>query len=208
MVNQNTMVNLGHCQGIVTNEVFCPRPNIAILNVRVKSDRKNPETDRYEMFLLNFIARDRMAKELAEKCKMGDAVFITYELSEKFRLENSGNANFYTELCIKDIYIRDEEGKGRAGYLNSALLQCRYLGICRVPKSDNVYRLDVLYMASKTKTPQRFTFCVYGPKGDDIQKNYQKGQAILLQYKIEKSRQIRSDGKIHYHTNLVVERLT
>ena len=77
-----------------------------------------------------------------------------------------------------------------------------------LPNSDNVYRLDVLYMASKTKTPQRFTFCVYGPKGDDIQKNYQKGQAILLQYKIEKSRQIRSDGKIHYHTNLVVERLT
>ena len=55
MVNQNKMVNLGHCQGIVVGEVFSPYPNIAILNVRVKSDRKNPETKKHEMHLINFV---------------------------------------------------------------------------------------------------------------------------------------------------------
>ena len=208
MVNQNKLVNLGHCQGVVTGEVFNPYPNIAILNVRVRSDRKNPETKKHEMFLLNFIARDEMAKEVTEKCKTGDAVFITYELSEKVLMEESGNAEFRTEFCIKDIFIRDEEGKGRAGYLNTGHLQCRYLGICKVPNSKNVYRLDVLYTVSKTKTPQRFMFYVYGPKGEDIQNNYQKGQAILLQYKIEKSKRTRLNGKADYYTNLVVERLT
>ena len=208
MVNQNKLVNLGHCQGVVTGEVFSPYPNIAILNVRVRSDRKNPETKKHEMHLLNFIARGEMAKEVLEKCKTGDAVFITYELSEKVLMEESGNADFRIELCIKDIFIRDEEGRGRAGYLNTGHLQCRYLDICRVPNSKNVYRLDVLYTAGKTNAPQRFTFFVYGPKGDDIQKNYKKGQAVLLQYKIEKSKRKRLNGKTDYYTNLVVERLT
>ena len=208
MVNQNKLVNLGYCQGVVTGEVFTPYPNVAILNVRVRSDRKNPETKKHEMHLLNFIARDEMAKEVSEKCKIGDAVFITYELSEKVLMGDSGSAEFRIELSIKDIFIRDEEGKGRSGYLNTGHLQCRYLGICRVPNSKNVYRLDVLYKASKAKTPQRFTFYVYGPKGDDIQKNYQKGQAVLLQYKIEKSKRTRLNGKNDYYTNLVVERLT
>ena len=207
MVNQNKMVNLGHCQGIVAGEVFSPYPNIAILNVRVKSDRKNPETKKHEMHLINFVARGEMAREVSEKCKMGDAVFIIYELSEKVLMGESGTAEFRIELRIKDVYIRDEEGKGRSGYLNVAHLQCRFLGICRVPKSNNVYRLDVLYAASKTRAPQRFTFYVYGPKGDDILKNYAKGQAILLQYKIEKSKRIRLNGKVSYYTNLVVERL-
>ena len=207
MVKQNTMVNLGHCQGIVASEVFCPHSDIAVLNVRVKSDRKDPETKRYEMFMLNFTARNKLAREVAEKCKAGDAVFITYELSEKIVIERSGSAEFYIELLIKEIFIRDEEGKGRAGYLNTGHLQCRYLGICKVPKSKDVYRLDVYYAMPKARAPQRFTFYVYGAKGDDILKNYQKGQAILLQYKIEKSRRVRSNGKVDYFTNLVVERL-
>ena len=118
------------------------------------------------------------------------------------------NCDFCTELRIKDIFIRDEEGKGRAGYLNTAHLQCRFIGICRIPNSKDVYRLDVLYKVSKSRTPQRFTFYVYGPKGEDIRNNYKKGQAILLQYKIEKSKRTRSDGKTDYYTNLVVERLT
>ncbi len=207
MVNQNELVNLGHCQGVVVGNVFNPNPSIAILNVRVKSDRKNPETKTYEMFVLNFTARGNMAREVLEKCKDGDTVFVTYELSEKVLTGDRGGAEFYTDLIIKDIFIHDDEGKGRAGYLNTAHLQCRYLGICRVPNSKDVYRLDVLYKVSKTRAPQRFTFIVYGPKGEDILKNYKKGQAILLQYKIEKSKRTRSDGKTDYYTNLVVERL-
>lgn len=58
MVKNKSTVNFGICQGVVRASPFSPMPGIAMFDVRVKSNRKNPKTKRYEVHVLNFVAKD------------------------------------------------------------------------------------------------------------------------------------------------------
>ena len=55
--------------------------------------------------------------------------------------------------------------------------------------------------------PQHFDFVVYGPLGEKLMSAYEKGQYVNVQYKVEKVRHIRNDGKPEFFTNFVVEKI-
>ena len=54
----------------------------------------------------------------------------------------------------------------------------------------------------------KFNFVIYGSLGEKIMDAYEKGQYITVQYKVERSKHIRDDGKTDYYTNYVVEKIS
>jgi len=48
---------------------------------------------------------------------------------------------------------------------------------------------------------------VYGALGEFIESNFTKGELVLVEYKIEKSKRLRPDGQADYFTNCVLEKI-
>lgn len=208
MVKKKTAVNFGVCQGIVRGSVFIASSGIALFDVRVKSNRKNPKTKKYEMHILNFVARGRMADEAVRSLKDGAVVFLNYHLEERISVNrNSGVSRFFQDRVVDQICVRSPEDEGAPGYTNHGLLRCKFIGITKIATAEGIHELTVLFDDPVGRILQHFTFVVYGVLGDSIERRFKKGQTVTIEYKVEKSKRSRFDGRTDYYTNLVLEKI-
>ena len=209
MVKKNVSLNIGYCQGVMNAGVFSPSPSYARMDVRTKNGRKNPVTKRYDMQVFNFVALGDMVEQIVHGCKVGDRVTVSYYLKERVQIsKRTGIGSFVNEMIIKDIYVRSEDERGRAGIVNTGILQGKFIGVVKVPNAEGIYNLSVLYNSDLKYGPQHFNFVIYGALGEKIMDAYDKGQYITVQYKVERSEHIRDDGKTDYYTNYVVEKIS
>lgn len=208
MVKQNSMINIGFCQGLVKGRVYLPKSTIAKLNVQVRCDRKNPKTRKREIHVLNFTVYGNEAEKLAEIADDGDVVFITYHLESKVRVNRQNGISTITEENVADcISVFKQDFSGRTPYLNHGFFQGRYLGVIAQPNSSGIYILTIYAENHETGEKVHMPFVIYGPLGKTIEEKYKKGQCILVEYKIEKSKRIRRDNSVEHFTNRVVERI-
>jgi len=59
-----------------------------------------------------------------------------------------------------------------------------------------------------TKQRSSHRFYVFGKYAEHIAQAFQKGKPALIEYKIEKSKHVRRDGRTEYFTNCIVEQIT
>lgn len=208
MVKKNESVNVGYCQGIVTGGIYSPSPSFAIMGVRLINDRRNPVTKKHDMQVFNFVALDDMVDQVKRVCKDGDRVTVCYYLKERVQIsKRTGEGSFVNEMIVKDVYIRSADEKGKMGVMNTGFIQGKFVGIVKVPGAEGIYNLDVLYDSDLKYGPQHFNFVVYGPLGEKLMTAYEKGQFVSVQYKVERIKHIRKDGRTDYFTNYVVEKI-
>lgn len=209
MVRKNESVNIGYCQGVVIGGIYSPTPSVAIVSVRVKSERRNPVTKRFDMQGFKLVALGEMAEQVKRACKDGDRVTVSYYLKERVQIsKRTGIGSFVNEMIIKDVYIRSEDERGRAGIVNTGFLQGRFIGVVKAPNAEGIYNLSVLYNSDLKYGPQHFNFVIYGALGEKIMTAYEKRQYVSIQYKVERIKHFRDDGKTDYFTNYVVEKIS
>lgn len=206
MVVPNGSVNCGFCQGVVQGAIYSPKETIAKVNIQVKDERKNPKTKKRPVYVLNFTAYDENARQLVKLCKTGDVLFIRYHLDFKVKIDrHTGIGAFRDEKIIDDIALCNVSGKKTIANLNFGLFQGTYIGITKQPNANNIYVLSALEEKNHAKIHLRFM--VYGALGEFIEATVTKGELILIEYKIEKSKRLRPDGQADYFTNCVLERI-
>lgn len=208
MVKQDSMVNIGFCQGVVKGNVYSPTSTIAKLNVQVRCDRKNPKTRKREIHVLNFTMYGDEAGKLSKTVGDGDAVFIIYHLESKVRVNRQTGISTITEEAVADsISAFQTETFGRTPYLNRGFFQGTYLGVIAQPNSNGIYILTVYAENKDSGERIHMPFVIYGTFGKTIEEKFKKGQRILVEYKIEKSKRQRCDATTEHFTNRVVERI-
>ena len=207
MVKNKSSINFGICQGVVRGSPFAPMPDVTMFDVRVKSNRKNPKTKKYEMHVLNFVARGSMAAETRKTLSDGCIVFLSYHLEERANINENGVCNFRQDRVVDNIIVRSPYENGSPGYTNHGVLQGKYIGITKIATAEGIYDLSIVLNDPVRKRPQHFSFVVYGVLGDSIERRFAKGKTVTIEYKIEKSKRSRRDGRVDYYTNLVLEKI-
>ena len=208
MVKKKVSLNIGYCQGIVNAGVYSPSPSYGRLDVRTINERRNPVTKRHDVQVFNFVALGDMVEQIVHSCKVGDRVTVSYYLKERVHInKRTGKGAFVNEMILKDVFVRGASDEGRVGPLNFGFIQGKFIGIVKVPHAEGIYNLTVLYESDRKYGPQHFEFVVYGSLGEKLMSNYKKGQYVNVQYKAEKVRHIRSDGRAEFFTNFVVEKI-
>lgn len=207
MVKQSSTVNICFCQGVVKGQIFSPTPSVAKLNVMVRCDRKNPKTKKKEMHVHNFTAYGADALQMTALCHDGSVVFLTYHIEIKLRVDRqSGVSKVVEENVVDSILVHPDEAAGRVPYLNRCFFQGIYLGVAKQPNAEGIFVLSA-YAEADNGSRLHVSFIVYGEQAEKIQSRFSKGQRILIEYKIEKSKRILRNGKNEYFTNRVVERV-
>lgn len=202
--------NFGLCKGLVRGEPFCPRENIARINVQLKSNRKNPKTKKYEINLLNFsVYGKEQAEIISESCHDGDIVIVVYHLKDcRYVNRKTGITSAYTEMIIDSVEKCGTIEQGKQPYMNKGFLQGIFLDIYEVPTAHGIYVVDMLRNNPETKVNDHFKFYAYGKIGEVIEQRFSKGKEALVEYKIEKSKRENEDGKAEYFVNCVIESMT
>ena len=208
MVNTKKNVNLGFCQGVVRGQAYSPCPDIVMFDIRVKNERKNPKTKKREMQILNFVAKGETAKLIKTSVKDRDIVFVSYHLEERINVnQETGLTKFVLDRVVDEVYVRPETETGKPGYMNHGVVHGKYLGTTKVESAEGIYNVCILFEDPNRYNKQHFNFVVYGVLGDTLENRFEKGQCVAVEYKVEKSKRIRKNGKTDYFTNLVLEKI-
>ncbi len=201
--------NFGFCQGIVRGQAYKPKDGVVKINLQVKSNRKNPKTNKYAISMLNFTAYGEIAEKAESVCKDGAIVLLNYHLQEHKQTDRrTGVQSFVDEFVIDDVKSVGVITEGKQPYLNKGYLQGYFLGICPLPGSEGIWTLDLMCLDWKTKRRDSHRFYVFGKYAERIAQAFHKGKPALVEYKIEKSKHVRRDGRTEYFTNCIVEQIT
>ena len=74
----STNINSGHCQGIIAGDVFSPKEGVALVTLKVKGSKPDPETKKRPLNFIQFIAYVSFCtKHGRANCKY-DAIHVNY----------------------------------------------------------------------------------------------------------------------------------
>ena len=209
MKNQKFTVNIGYCQGVIQGNVFRQKNSVAKFNVAVRSDRKNPKTNKKEVHVLNFTMYGESAESLHLLCGDRDRVFVAYHLESRVKVNRkTGIGECVEEYVADSVIVRNIGDNNRLPTLNRGYLECEFLDITEMYNATGIYVLNVR-AEDKINGNRMFTsFVIYSTIGDKIREYYKKGRRIMVEYKIEKSKRELPDGRNEFYTNRVVERIS
>ena len=207
MYVKNGSLNYALCQGIVRGNVFSPQAGVAKMNVQVKDTRKNPNTNRYPIFILNFTGYGDIAEQL-KKCRDKSIVLLRYHLDNRVKINlATGVSTVEEEMIVDEIVTTPSETRHQIAYLNKGFFQGVYIGTVLQPNADSIYSVSVLLENEQKKNKTHLHFMVYGVLGEHIMNSFCKGETVLIEFKVEKSKRMLADGTGEYFTNYVIERI-
>lgn len=207
MLVKNGSLNYALCQGIVRGSVFSPQEGIVKMNLQVKDTRKNPNTNRYPMFILNFTGYGDIAEQM-KTCQDRSIVLLRYHLGNRVKINlATGISTIEEEMIVDEIIATPPESRNRIAYLNKGFFQGVYIGTVLQPNADGIYNVSVLLEDEQKKNKTHLHFIVYGVLGEHIMNTFHKGETVLIEFKVEKSKRMLADGMGEYFTNYVIERI-
>ncbi len=208
MRNQKFTVNVGFCQGTVQGNVFHQRSSVAKFNVMVRTDRKNPKTNRKEVHVLNFTMYGEAAESLHLLIGDRDKVFVTYHLEARVKVnKKTGISECVEEYVADSVVVRNGDINDRLPTINRGYLECDFLDIAEMHNAKGIYVLNVRAEDKMNGNKMYTSFIIYSALGDKIREYYKKDRRIMVEYKLEKSKRELPDGRNEYYTNRVVERI-
>ena len=133
MKNQKFTVNMGYCQGMMQGNVFRQKNSVAKFNVAVRSDRKNPKTNKKDVHVLNFTMYGEAAENLHLLCGDRDRVFVTYHLESRVKVNRKTGVGECVEEYVADsVIVRNIGENDRLPTLNRGYLECEFLDITEI----------------------------------------------------------------------------
>ena len=187
MKNQKFTVNMGYCQGMMQGNVFRQKNSVAKFNVAVRSDRKNPKTNKKDVHVLNFTMYGEAAENLHLLCGDRDRVFVTYHLESRVKVNRKTGVGECVEEYVADsVIVRNIGENDRLPTLNRGYLECEFLDITEMYNATGIYLLNVR-AEDKINGNRMFTsFVIYSALGDKIREYYKKAAALWLNIKSKK----------------------
>lgn len=208
MLKLNGSVNCGFCQGIIAHSAVVIAKNVLRIDVSFHDSKINPKTGRRNKYTIGFIAKDEIAEKIGSRCDEGSLILLSYHLATRFRFnKNVGVGRFEEEFVIDDFFIRKREKGEKMQYLNSALYQCKVLGISKRIGKNEIYRLDTAVDDSDTRKRITRSFTVFSSYGKALQERLKSEQPIMVEYKLECYTIEHPDGGKENFVNCVVERI-
>lgn len=203
----NSSVNVGFCQGILKRPIKIIGADTVSVKIRVIDSRINPKTNKPNTYLLRFVAKGDVAKELINDARYENSILVGYHLGAHFKFNKTlGIGRFETQFEIDDFCYK-EPLKGKDSFLNRGLYQCEFLGINPVINTNSVYTVDTVVNDRDTEKRLHLSFTVFGSYGEIIKETFAPGQEITIVYKLERSKDERDDGEVEFFTNCILEKI-
>lgn len=207
MLKLNGSVNVGFCQGILKGPIKVIGPNVASVRIHVIDRRINPITKVPNSHMLCFIVKGELASKLLSDSRYDELILVSYHLGTHFRFNNTiGIGRFETQLEMDSFCYKEKKENGKLSYLNRGYYQCIFLGITPVINSNGIYTVDTVVDDPITGKRKHLPFTVFGYYSEIIEKYYTPGQELLIEYKVERSKNERDDGGVEFFTNCIVEK--
>ena len=208
MLKLNGSVNVGFCQGVLKGPIKIIGSNVACVRIQVIDKHINPKTKAPNSHMLSFIIKDELAVKLLSDSRYDDLILVSYHLGTHFRFNNAlGIGRFENQLEIDDFCYKENSENNDYPYLNRGYYQCVFLGITPVINASGIYTIDTVVDDYITGRRKHLSFTLFGAYGEIIKSNFSPGQELLIEYKLERSRNKRDDGGVEYFTNCIVEKI-
>lgn len=203
MALKSTNINSGHCQGIIAGDIYAPKPGIALVTLKVKGERIDPETKKRSLHFIQFIAYDELAQEFIEKGEAGRIVYVHFFLSTNNRRDENGVARFFYNRIADNAVFGQVIGADMVNvpYLNSGILQGEFAGLKRMYDGRNLWSLlvrdTVQHESGRTlKRVHRFVI-------DKDELKYRAGRRkngdpVLVEYRMESRKETRNGETEHF----------
>lgn len=205
----STNINVGHLQGIMVGEVYSPREGIALVTIKVKSERMEAGDSGRKLHFIQFIAYDEWAEAFLENAADGRIVYVQYCLTTNGKKDENGISRFFNNRTVdKAVFgpILGEE-KVSVPYLNKGFLQGNIAGLKRIYGSDkNLWSLLVCEMAvhdSGRELRRYHRFVIDGDEMKFVAGRKKNGESVLVEYRIE-SRKEEKDGQMEHHIDYIL----
>ena len=204
----STNINSGHCQGIIAGEVYSPKPGVALVTLKVKGGKSDPETKKRPLYFIQFIAYDELAEELIEKGEEGRILYLHFYLSTNNRKDENGvSAFYYNRIADRAVFgkvIGDEPVN--VPYLNSGVLQGEFAGIRRVYDGRNQWSLlvrDTVRHESGGELKRVHRFVIDSDELKFRAGRRKNGDPVLVEYRMESHKEVK-DGKTEHFVDYVL----
>lgn len=208
MLKLNGSVNVGFCQGILKGPIKIIGSNVASVRILVFDKRINPVTNAPNSHMLNFIIKDEVAVRLLSDSRYDNLILVSYHLDMHFRFKKSiGIGRFENQLEIDDFCYKENANLDNCPYLNRGCYQCIFLGISPVINSNGIYTVYTVVDDQTTSKRRHVSFKLFGRYSEIVKGNYSPGQEVMIEYKLERSKNRRADGEVELFTNCIVERI-
>lgn len=204
----STNINSGHCQGIIAGDVYSPKEGVALVTLKVKGIKPDPESKKRPLHFIQFIAYDELANEFLDKGEPGRIVYIHFYLSTNSRRDGNGVSRFFYNRIADRAVFGQLIGKEPVNvpYLNSGVLQGEFAGIKRLYDGRNLWSLlvrDTVRHGSGRELKRIHQFVI---DRDDIKfraGRRKNGDPVLIEYRME-SRKEEKDGEIQHFVDYVL----
>ena len=191
---------MGMTQGILLTDVSFPNENKAVFNLKIKDSRKNPETNKEQIYVVKYTAfEEKLIKKLKSVVK-GQLLFVRFHLTHSKGInKKTGEVFYYDRRVVDDVIVGERlDGKQQVliPYVNTGVCQGEFQEIF-INKGDlSVAHVKVRVThkgIDETEYISILDFTAYGPIVKHISSYYETGDSICVIYKIETTRKT---GKI------------
>lgn len=204
----STNINSGHCQGIIAGDVFSPKEGVALVTLKVKGSKPDPETKKRPLNFIQFIAYDELAEEFLEKGEVGRIVYVHFYLSTNNRKNENGVSKFfYNRIADRAVFgqvIGDEPVN--VPYLNSGVLQGEFAGIKRLYYGRNLWSLlvrDTVRHGSGKELKRIHQFVIDKDEFKFRAGRRKNGDPVLIEYRMESRKEVK-DGEVQHFVDYVL----
>lgn len=204
----STNINSGHCQGIIAGDVFSPKEGVALVTLKVKGDKPDPETKKRPLNFIQFIAYDELAEEFLEKGEVGMIVYVHFYLSTNNRKNENGVSKFfYNRIADRAVFgqVIGEEPVN-VPYLNSGVLQGEFAGVKRLYNGRNRWSLlvrDTVRHESGRELKRIHQFIIDKDELKFRAGRRKNGDPVLVEYRMESRKEVK-DGEVEHFIDYVL----
>lgn len=199
----STNINSGHCQGIIASDVYSPKSGVALITLKVKSDRVDPDTKRKPVNFIQFVVYDELAEEFIEKGDTGRIVYVHFFLSTNNRKDENGVSKFfYNRIADRAVFgqiIGDD--MVNVPYLNSGILQGEFAGLKRLYDGGERWSLlvrDTVRHESGKELKRVHRFIIDKDEFKFRVGRRKNGDPILVEYRMESRKKTTEEVTEHY----------
>ena len=204
----STNINSGHCQGIIAGEVYSPKEGVALVTLKVKGLKPDPETKKKPLHFIQFIAYDELAEEFLEKGVAGRIVYVHFYLATNNRKDGNGVSRFYynriADRAVFGQVIGDEPMN--VPYLNSGVLQGEFAGIKRLYDGRNLWSLlvrDTVKHSSGKELKRIHQFIIDKDEFKFRAGRRKNGDPVLIEYRMESRKEVK-DGEVQHFVDYIL----
>ena len=208
-----TSINRGICQGIITNDIYYPSDNVAIVTLKVRDDRINPKTGEKAKYFIQFTAFDEQNEIIRANAQNGQILYVEYQLTTSKKMDDYGVSKFYRNRVIQNLAFGDvllPDVMVNVPYQNLGFAQGEFVNLRRVKKFNDIAFLTVrIHMNTDDGRERIFypQFTVFGGMIDLIESKFQEDDTIHVTYKVETRMKTDDDGKKLFFTDYIANKI-